>query len=516
MNSFTDFGLLTSLQKTLKDKKLFRPTEIQAQTIPLLMSGQSVVGVSETGSGKTLAYALPMLHMLKALEDDNNPVTEENQPRAVVMVPTRELGEQVSKVFKTLTHDTRLRVRPALGGMTMEQARRNTSGPFEILLATPGRLVQMIENGLINLCDVRMLVLDEADQMMDQGFLPDSNLVVGACPRDTQLALFSATVSNAVQTIMNELFQDAEVVRSKGSGKVVASLTTRNVTVVDGKRWPLLEKLLKQNVEGGTMLFANTREQCDKLAKELTDNGYECVIYRGEMDKNERRQNLKKFTSGQVDLIVATDLAGRGLDINNVGRVINYHLPKQKENYLHRAGRTARAGKPGLVVNLVTERDARLIAALDGNKPKDLANVRVEGGKVRVPAPVRPDPRLKTYPTPKAAAAKEKTPREQAPKKAYAKEETPRTKFAKASPSKNAPSKAVSSKGAPAKAALAKGASGKNANAKASAANTDAPKVKLNKDGSPKGASPAPSALPPRRNPYQVRSRKANGRARIR
>lgn len=502
MNSFTDFGLLTSLQKTLKEKKLFRPTEIQAQTIPLLMSGQSVVGVSETGSGKTLAYALPMLHMLKSLEDDNNPVTEENQPRAVVMVPTRELGEQVSKVFKTLTHDTRLRVRPALGGMTMEQARRNTSGPFEILLATPGRLVQMIENDLINLCDVRMLVLDEADQMMDQGFLPDSNLVVGACPRDTQLALFSATVSNAVQTIMNELFQHAEVVRSKGSGKVVASLTTRNVTVVDGKRWPLLEKLLKQNVEGGTMLFANTREQCDKLAKELTDNGYECVIYRGEMDKNERRQNLKKFTTGKVDLIVATDLAGRGLDIDNVGRVINYHLPKQKENYLHRAGRTARAGKPGLVVNLVTERDARLIAALDGNKPKDLANVRVEGGKVRVPAPVRPDPRLKQYPTPRAAA------NEQAPKKAYAKkEEAPRAKSAKAPASKGAPTKGAPGKAAP----------GKNVSAKtAAAAKVEAPKVKTNKDGSPKGASPAPSALPPRRNPYAVRSRKANGRARIR
>lgn len=491
MNSFTDFGLLTSLQKTLKEKKLFKPTEIQAQTIPLLMSGQSVVGVSETGSGKTLAYALPMLHMLKALEDDNNPVTEENQPRAVVMVPTRELGEQVSKVFKTLTHDTRLRVRPALGGMTMEQARRNTSGPFEILLATPGRLVQMIENDLINLCDVRMLVLDEADQMMDQGFLPDSNLVVGACPRDTQLALFSATVSNAVQTIMNELFQDAEVVRSKGSGKVVSTLTTRNLTVVDGKRWPLLEKLLKQNVEGGTMLFANTREQCDKLAQELTDNGYECVIYRGEMDKNERRQNLKKFTSGQVDLIVATDLAGRGLDIANVGRVINYHLPKQKENYLHRAGRTARAGKPGLVVNLVTERDSRLIAALDGNKPKDLANVKVEGGKVRVPAPVRPDPRLKQYPTPKVATPK--------------KEEAPRTKFTKAPAAKSS-----APKGAPAKAN-----SGKPV-AKAALAKVDAPKAKVNKDGSPKGAAPAPSGLPPRRNPYQARSRKPNGRARIR
>lgn len=484
MRSFKEFDLLFSLQKSLKDKQISRPTDIQSQVIPLLMNGQSVVGVSETGSGKTLAYALPMLHLLKTLENNGEPVTEENQPRAVVMVPSRELGEQVSKVFKTLTHDTRLRVRPALGGMTMEQARRNTSGPFEILLATPGRLVQMIENDLINLSDVRMLVLDEADQMMDQGFLPDSNLVVGACPNHTQLALFSATVSNAVQTIMNELFQDAEVVRSKGSGKVVSTLTTRNLTVIDGRRWPLLEKLLKENVEGGTMLFANTREQCDKLAKELTDNGYECVIYRGEMDKNERRQNLKKFTSGQVDLIVATDLAGRGLDINSVGRVINYHLPKQKENYLHRAGRTARAGRPGVVVNLVTERDARLMTAIGEGNSRELPSTNVEPGKVRIPAPKTPDPRQKQYPTPRPAPVK----------KEAAKSETPKKSFAKAAPA----------------------ATTKKTTAPKKAADVSQASATTNKRGQPKGPSPAPSGLPPRRNPYQARSKKPNGRARIR
>jgi superfamily II DNA/RNA helicase len=384
MNSFSDFGLLPSLLKTLKEKRLFKPTEIQANIIPLMMSGQSVVGVSETGSGKTLAYALPLLHLLKTLEDQKDPVTEENSPRAVVMVPTRELGEQVSKVFKTLTHDTRLRIRPALGGMTLAQARKNTAGAFEVLLATPGRLVQMIEADLINLKDVRMLVFDEADQMMDQGFLPDTNLVVDACPKYIQLALFSATVSTTVQTLINELFASAEVVRSKGSGKVVSSLTTKNLTVEDGKRWPLFEKVLTQRVEGGTMVFTNTRDQCDKLAKEITDKGYLCVIYRGEMDKNERRANLKKFRDGKVDLLVSTDLAGRGLDLENVGRVINYHLPKEMENYLHRAGRTARAGRKGLVVNLVTERDSRLIAQLEGNKPPSLEKKLTPAGNQRV------------------------------------------------------------------------------------------------------------------------------------
>ncbi len=368
MSKFADFGLLPSLSKTLSKLGIVKPTEVQNNLIPLLMGGQSVVGVSETGSGKTLTYALPILHMLKSLEEGGQPVTMEASPRAIIMVPTRELGEQVSKVFKSLTHDTRLRVRPALGGMAMEQARRNTSGAFEILLATPGRLVQMMDQDLINLTDVRLLIFDEADQMIDQGFLPDSNKIYYACPKETQLALFSATVSPAVQDLINDLFANAEVFRSSGSGKVVKSLTTKNMIVKDGKRWPVLEKILKQPVEGGTILFTNTREQCDNLAKELNENGYEVVIYRGELEKSERRTNLKKFTEGKVKLLVATDLAGRGLDINNVDRVINYHLPKQKENYLHRAGRTARAGRPGLVINLVTERDERVLAQVEGRK----------------------------------------------------------------------------------------------------------------------------------------------------
>lgn len=370
MKSFSDFGLSSSILKTLKEKRLQKPTEIQSQAIPLLMSGQSVVGISETGSGKTLTYALPLLHLLKSLETDGMPVQDERTPRALVLAPTRELGEQIARVFKSFTHETRLRVRTALGGMNLEQARKNTSGAFEILLATPGRLVQMIERDLIHLNDVRVLIFDEADQMMDQGFLKDSKKIAETCPQEAQLALFSATISPHVQDLMSELFSGAEVIRTQGSGKTVASLITKNLRVEDGERWPVLERVLKADVEGGTMLFTNTREQCDKLAKLLHEKGYECLVYRGDMDKNERRLNLKKFREGKIKLLVSTDIAGRGLDVDSVGRVINYHLPKQMENYLHRAGRTARAGREGLVVNLVTERDLRLISKLDAPIPQ--------------------------------------------------------------------------------------------------------------------------------------------------
>lgn len=359
--TFSIFNLLPTLQKTLDECKYKAPTEIQSRAIPLLLNGKSVVGVAETGSGKTLAYALPILHMLKTLENEGHPVKLYSKPRALIIVPTRELGEQVAKVFKIFTHNTRLRVRTILGGTKMEVAKKNISGPFEILVVTPGRTVKLLERGQLDLTDVQFLVFDEADRMLDEGFLPDAKKIMEACTSKLQMALFSATVSDVVQELINNLFEGAEVIRSEGSHRVPKTLKTVNQNVVDGKRIPLLENLLKEKVKGGTIIFANTREQCDKLAAIVKELGHKCTIYRGEMDKVERRSNLRSFREGKVDLLISTDLASRGLDLEHVGRVINYHLPKEIEHYLHRVGRTARAGRSGVVYNFITERDDQLI-----------------------------------------------------------------------------------------------------------------------------------------------------------
>ncbi len=370
MNSFSDFNLLPSLQETLAEKGWVSPTEIQARAIPALLDGRTIVGVAETGSGKTLSYALPILHLLKTLENEGDRITIDSQPRAAVIVPTRELGEQVSKVFKVFTHTTRLRVRTVLGGTTLDVAKENIKGSFEVLVATPGRLVKLVDRRLVNLNDIRVLVFDEADQMLDNGFLPDATRIVKACPQNRQLALFSATVSVTVQALMNSLFSDAETIRSEGSHKVVPTLKTLNKIVPDGKRLPLLETLLEKQIEGGTLIFTNTREQCDKLADALKKLGHTCAIYRGEMDKVERRSNLKLFREGKVGLLISTDLASRGLDVEHVGRVINYHMPQQMDNYIHRVGRTARAGREGVVVNFVTERDKPLVSQLETIRAK--------------------------------------------------------------------------------------------------------------------------------------------------
>jgi len=365
MSSFRAFDLLPSLQSTLKLEGFVTPTEIQELSLPPLLKGKSVVGVAETGSGKTLAYALPVLQKMKQLEEAGDAVSVSGQPRAVVLVPASELGEQVTKAFKVFTHDTRVRVRAALGGIAMKIARRNVASPFEVLLATPGRLEQLMQLKLINLSDLRFLVFDEADQILDQGFLPAIKQILKASPSDRQLALFTATASDGVQDLIHEMFSHAELLETKGHHRLVSTLVTENLVVPYGKRFPLLQKVLAQPTEGGTLLFANTREQCDALVAELVEHGYPCASYRGDMDKLERRQNLKQFREGTLSLLISTDLAARGLDVENIGRVINYHLPKELKNYLHRAGRTARAGRKGTVINFVTERDANLMKRLD-------------------------------------------------------------------------------------------------------------------------------------------------------
>lgn len=364
MSSFNNLDLLASLKATLLEQELVTLTEIQRRALPPLLEGRSVVGVAETGSGKTLTYALPILHKLKTLENNGSRIEQNGAPRAVVIVPSRDLGEQVSRVFKPFTHTTRLRVRSVLGGTDIDVAKKTIAAPFEVLVATPGRLIKLLKRGLVHFNDVRFLVFDEADQMLDQGFLPDATYIVAACPPVRQLALFSATVSPTVETLIAKLFQDAEVIRSKGSHKVVATLKTVNLNVVNGERLPLLERVLGEKVNGGTMIFANTREQCDAVAAAIQNMGRSCTVYRGEMDKVERRANLKAFRDGAVDLLVSTDVGGRGLDVEHVARVINYHLPREVENYLHRVGRTARAGRPGMVINFVTERDLPLLKQL--------------------------------------------------------------------------------------------------------------------------------------------------------
>ena len=365
MSSFSDLSLLPSLISGLAAQKIHTPTPIQAQSIPVILEDSAVVGVSETGSGKTLAYVLPLLHKLKMAENNGSAVSNGGRPRGLVVVPGRELGVQVSRVFKSLTHTTRLRVRVAIGGSREKIARENVNGKFEILVATPGRLTQLLDSGALRLTDVRMAVFDEADAMLDAGFLPVVKRIVKECPKAVQLVMFSATFPVKLEAAVRAIFPlEPRLIRTRGSQNVVPTLTTDNRPVVKGLRFDVLKKVLAEDPNMGTILFVNTHKQGDRVAEWLEAEGYRFVAYRGQMDRNERKRNLKKFRDGQVNLLLTTDLGGRGLDIERVERVINVNLPEELDNYLHRVGRTARAGRKGTVVNLVTQRDHPLIEKL--------------------------------------------------------------------------------------------------------------------------------------------------------
>jgi len=365
MSTFSELQLLSTLVASLDAQGITQPTQIQRQTIPLLLRGESVLGVSQTGSGKTLAYALPLLHTIKELELAGDRVTEAGRPRGLVLVPGRELGEQVAKVFKGLTHQTRVRVRVAVGGTAKRVSRRSVGGPFEILVASPGRLLHLMGRGDVALDDVRSVVFDEADQVVDPGFLPVAHQILDACSHRVQAMLFSATLPDSLRGVIHQLLPTPPVVvRTEGSGRLVSALQTENRRVVDGERFPLLRTILAEAPDAGTLLFANTRDQCDRIATWLGRLGVDYVLYRGEMDRIERRRNLAAFRNAEVNVLLTTDLGGRGLDIARVDRVINVHLPRDIENYVHRAGRTARAGRTGKVINMVTQRDRRLMEAV--------------------------------------------------------------------------------------------------------------------------------------------------------
>ncbi len=365
MSTFSEFRLLPTLLATLAEQELETPTEVQERVIPEMLARKPIVAQAETGSGKTLAFVLPMLHHIKELEAAESMVEDGGRPRGIVLVPGRELGEQVGRVFKGLTHGTRVRVRMAIGGTAKQIARQNVKGEFEILVATPGRLQLLMKRRQLRVDDVRILVFDEADQLLDRSFLPFASKLAHDCRRDVQLAMFSATMPHSLQTAIDEVFREAPTrIRTRGSNRLVRTLKTVNRLVDDGQRIDALRRELHKERQVGTLLFANTREQCDTIASFLDEAEIPFVPYMGEMDRLERRRNLTKFRDGDVSILLTTDLGGRGLDIERVDRVVNVHLPRDATNYLHRVGRTARAGREGLVVNLVTPRDQPLIERL--------------------------------------------------------------------------------------------------------------------------------------------------------
>lgn len=345
MEKFERLGLCKSVLKVISNKKFTEPSEIQEKTIPLVLGGRDVIAGSATGSGKTLAFGAGII---KNVEKGKG-------IQGLVLTPTRELAEQVSEALTEFSYYKELEVVPVYGGVSIGHQQKKLVYA-DIVVATPGRLLDHLRQNSIDLSKVDYLVLDEADRMWDMGFKDDVASIVKACPKKRQTLLFSATVSGDLADFSDKYMKDAVEI-SVDNYVDTSKLRQIYYDVMDREKFSLLVHLLKRKHEGLAMVFCNTRRNADFVENNLRLNGINARAIHGGMEQKKRSRVLKEFSEGKSDVVVCTDVAARGLDISGVSHVYNYDLPNDPRDYVHRVGRTARAGKSGLAVNVLASRD---------------------------------------------------------------------------------------------------------------------------------------------------------------
>ena len=344
MNKFEDIGLNSQLLMAINRLGYEEPTEIQSKIIPHIMEGKDVIGESSTGSGKTLAFGCGVV----------NKVEEKQGLQALILAPTRELVDQVRKEIVKIALNKKLHITSIYGGVGMgpqiEELKRTN-----VVIATPGRLLDHYRRGNINLKNLKVLVLDEADRMLDMGFIDDIEKVIKACPKERQTLLFSATINPRIKTLSARYLKNPVDIRAT---KYVdpSKLTQVYYDVNKNSRISLLLHLLDEK-EGLAMIFCNTRKMVDFVTKNLRENKISTVAIHGGLTQNKRTNIIDQFNKGKFEVLVCTDVAARGLHIEDVSQVYNYEIPKDPNDYVHRSGRTARAGESGKVINLLCEYD---------------------------------------------------------------------------------------------------------------------------------------------------------------
>ena len=361
---FSSVGLSELLQRAVADQGYTTMTPIQAKAIPLVLAGRDIMGAAQTGTGKTAAFSLPLLH--KMLRHENASMSPARHPvRALVIAPTRELADQVAANIKGYAAQTKLRVAVVYGGIDMKPQTLELKAGVEVLVATPGRLLDHIEAKNCVLNQVEYVVLDEADRMLDIGFLPDLQRILSYLPKTRQTLLFSATFSPEIRRLAESYLQEPVLVEVARPNATATNVEQRFYAVdADDKRRAVL-KLIKERSLSQALVFVNSKLGCARLARSFERDGLRTNALHGDKSQDERLKALDAFKRGEVDVLVATDVAARGLDIVDLPAVFNFDVPFNAEDYVHRIGRTGRAGASGLAVTLVAPSDARLVADIE-------------------------------------------------------------------------------------------------------------------------------------------------------
>jgi superfamily II DNA/RNA helicase len=360
IENFTALGLISPLLARLAELEYLQPTAIQAQAIPIILSGNDLIAGANTGSGKTASFALPLLQDIFSQQNKINASVINTKSRFVsglILVPTRELAKQVGDNIQSYAahFNGAIKILAVYGGVSVNAQRQALRGGTDILVATPGRLLDLISSNAVKLDKVKTLVLDEADRMLSLGFVEELAKLLALLPTQKQTLLFSATFPEQVQTLTKSLLNKPVEIQLQSSD--ASTLVQRVFTVNKGNKTALLAHLIKQHQWRQALIFVNAKNSCNHLAEKLSKRGISAEVFHGDKGQGARTRTLEAFKSGETDVLIATDIAARGLDIDKLPVVINFDLPRSPSDYMHRIGRSGRAGEVGLALSLIDHED---------------------------------------------------------------------------------------------------------------------------------------------------------------
>lgn len=355
--TFSDLGLAPGVLKAITEVGYETPSAIQAATIPTLLSGRDVVGLAQTGTGKTAAFALPILSRIQP---------GQGVPQALVLAPTRELALQVCEAFESYAaHLPEVNLLPVYGGQAYGQQLSALRRGVDIVVGTPGRIMDHLKRGSLDLTEIKYLVLDEADEMLKMGFAEDVETILADTPKEKQVALFSATMPQQIRRISQQYLSDPEEIKIAGKTQTSASITQRYVVVSYMQKLDALTRILEVEAFDALIVFTRTRGDSEQVAEKLRARGYSAAAINGDVPQNIRERTVQSLKDGRLDILVATDVAARGLDVERISHVVNYDLPIDTESYVHRIGRTGRAGRTGDAISFVTPRERRMLSSIE-------------------------------------------------------------------------------------------------------------------------------------------------------
>ncbi len=383
--AFDTLGLAAPILQAISDTGYTTPTPIQAKAIPVVLTGVDLMAGAQTGTGKTAAFTLPILHQL--LPAANTSTSPAKHPvRALVLAPTRELAIQVEENVKTYAKNTSLRSVVVFGGVDIKKQTPSLKAGVEILVATPGRLLDHIEQKTVQLNQVQYLVLDEADRMLDMGFMPDLKKILALLPKQRQTLMFSATFSKEIKKLSDDFLKNPALIEVARSNATSENVTQKAYEANQKQKQSILVGLLKEQKTQQVIIFTKTKLTASRLSRALEKEGIKADAIHGDKNQKERIAALDAFKEGEITALVATDVAARGLDISDLPMVINYEIPSAPEDYVHRIGRTGRAGASGIAISLVSDEEEKYFSEIEKLIKKSIPREKITQSDVTNPA----------------------------------------------------------------------------------------------------------------------------------